>query len=69
MSEIIREKTLELLKEEVPHGIGVEVVSFSERQDKNIIDVSATIYCEKVYKGIIIGKGGNMLRKLEASPC
>jgi len=65
VAEIIREKTLELLKEEVPHGIGVEVVSFSERQDKNIIDVSATIYCEKKsHKGIIIGKGGNMLREI-----
>ena len=58
-------KALELLKEEVPHGIGVEIVSFKERQNKNIIDINATIYCEKKsHRGIIIGKGGKMLREI-----
>jgi len=65
VAELIREKALELLKEEVPHGIGVEIISFKERTDKNIIDISATIYCEKKsHRGIIIGKGGNMLREI-----
>jgi GTP-binding protein Era len=64
-AELIREKALELLKEEVPHGIGVEIVSFKERQNKNIIDINATIYCErKSHRGIIIGKGGKMLREI-----
>ena len=64
-AELIREKALELLKEEVPHGIGVEIVSFKERQNKNIIDINATIYCEKKsHRGIIIGKGGKMLREI-----
>ncbi len=65
VAELIREKALELLEEEVPHGIGVEINSFKERQDKNIIDIYATIYCEKKsHKGIIIGKGGSMLRQI-----
>lgn len=65
VAELIREKALELLEEEVPHGIGVEVTSFKEREDKNIIDIYATIYCEKKsHKGIIIGKGGSMLREI-----
>lgn len=65
VAELIREKALELLEEEVPHGIGVEITSFKEREDKNIIDIYATIYCEKKsHKGIIIGKGGSMLREI-----
>jgi len=65
VAELIREKALELLEEEVPHGIGVEITSFKERQGKNIIDIHATIYCEKKsHKGIIIGKGGSMLREI-----
>lgn len=62
--EIIREKLLELLKDEVPHGIAVGVEQMSERDDKDILDISAVIYCErKSHKGIIIGKGGSMLKK------
>ncbi|MFO7296394.1 MAG: GTPase Era, partial [Clostridia bacterium] len=65
VAELIREKALELLEEEVPHGIGVEVTAFKEREDKNIIDIYATIYCEKKsHKGIVIGKGGSMLREI-----
>lgn len=62
--EIIREKLLELLKDEVPHGIAVGVEQMTEREDKDILDISAVIYCERdSHKGIIIGKGGAMLKK------
>lgn len=65
VSEIIREKVLHLLDDEVPHGIGVEVVSFREREDKGIVDIHVNIYCEKSsHKGIIIGKQGRMLKKI-----
>ncbi len=63
--EIIREKLLRLLDKEIPHGIAVSVESMKEREDKNITDIEATIYCEKdTHKGIIIGKGGSMLKKV-----
>lgn len=62
--EMIREKLLALLKDEVPHGIAVGVEQMSERDDKDILDISAVIYCEREsHKGIIIGKGGAMLKK------
>lgn len=62
--EMIREKLLTLLKDEVPHGIAVGVEQMTERDDKDILDISAIIYCEKEsHKGIIIGKGGTMLKK------
>ena len=64
-AELIREKLLRLLNEEVPHGVGVEILSFKDRQGSKIIDIEANIYCEKeTHKGIIIGKGGNMLKKI-----
>ena len=64
VAEMIREKLLELLKDEVPHGIAVGVEQMSERDDKDILDISAVIYCERdSHKGIIIGKGGSMLKK------
>ncbi len=64
-AEMIREKILKLLSEEVPHGVGVEVISFKERKDKDILDIQANIYCEKdSHKGIIIGKQGAMLKKI-----
>jgi len=63
-SEMIREKFLILLRDEVPHGIAVGIEIFRERQDKDILDISAVIYCEREsHKGIIIGKGGSMLKK------
>lgn len=63
-AEIIREKLLMLLKDEVPHGIAVGVESMTERNDKDILDISAVIYCEKEsHKGIVIGKKGVMLKK------
>ena len=64
MAEIIREKILWNLEKEIPHGTAVEVTRFSER-DSGVIDLDATIYCEKAsHKGIIIGKGGAMLKKI-----
>ena len=65
MAEIIREKLLWCLDREVPHGTAVEIDKFSEREDSGIIDLEATIYCEKAsHKGIIIGKNGAMLKKI-----
>ena len=64
MAEIIREKILWCLEREIPHGTAVEITKFSER-DNEIIDIDATIYCEKAsHKGIIIGKNGSMLKKI-----
>ena len=66
MAEIIREKLLWTLDREVPHGTAVEITKFSER-DSGIIDIDATIYCEKSsHKGIIIGKNGEMLKKISS---
>lgn len=66
MAEIIREKLLWCLEREVPHGTAVEITKFSER-DSGIIDIDATIYCEKAsHKGIIIGKKGEMLKKISS---
>lgn len=66
--ETIREKAMKLLQEEVPHGIYVEVTKMKFRKTKNkenIYDVDATIYCLKnSHKGIIIGKGGQMLKRI-----
>jgi len=64
MAEIIREKILWCLDREIPHGTAVEITKFTER-DNGIIDIDATIYCEKAsHKGIIIGKHGDMLKKI-----
>lgn len=63
-AEIIREKLLNLLDDEVPHGIAVTVEQMKERSNRDIVDINAVIYCEKdSHKGIIIGKGGSMLKK------
>ena len=63
-AELIREKLLYNLDREIPHGTAVEITRFSER-DNGIIDLEATIYCEKAsHKGIIIGKNGAMLKKI-----
>ena len=66
MAEIIREKLLWCLEREVPHGTAVEITKFSERENE-VIDIDATIYCEKSsHKGIIIGKRGEMLKKISS---
>ena len=65
VSELIREKILNLLRDEVPHGVAVSIEKMREREGKNIMDIDATIYCEKKsHKGIIIGKSGSMLKKI-----
>lgn len=65
ISEIIREKVLRNLEEEVPHGTAVEVISMKEDKNSKLININATIYCEKdSHKAIIIGKGGAMLKKI-----
>ena len=64
VGERVREKLLLCLDKEIPHGTAVEITKFSER-DSGIIDIAATIYCEKAsHKGIIIGKQGAMLKKI-----
>ena len=66
MAEIIREKLLWNLEKEIPHGTAVEITTFTEREN-GIIDLDATIYCEKAsHKGIIIGKQGAMLKKISS---
>ena len=66
MAEILREKLLLCLDKEIPHGTAVEITKFSERDDE-VIEIDATIYCEKnSHKGIIIGKGGAMLKKISS---
>lgn len=64
-SEIIREKMLRLLDKEIPHGIAVAIEKMRERSDTDLMDVEATIYCEKEsHKGIIIGKKGATLKRI-----
>lgn len=63
--ELIREKALLLLREEVPHGVGVGIDKMEKREDRDLMDVYATIYCERdTHKGIIIGKSGAMLKRI-----
>lgn len=65
VAEIIREKSLHLLQEEIPHGIATVVTQMKKRKDRDLIDIQATIYCEKdSHKGMIIGKKGDMLKKI-----
>ena len=65
IEETIREKALRCLNDEVPHGIAVEVITMKKRENKDLYDIEATIYCEKKpHKGIIIGKDGAMLKRI-----
>lgn len=65
-AELLREKILFNLDKEIPHGTAVEIIMFRERED-GIIDINATVYCEKKsHKGIIIGKNGSMLKKISS---
>ena len=65
VAEIVREKALRLLNDEIPHGIAVEVERMKERPDGRLIDIEATIVCEREsHKGIIIGKQGAMLKNI-----
>ncbi len=65
VAEIIREKILNLMRDEIPHGIAVTIDSMKERNNSSITDIDATIICERQsHKGMIIGKGGEMLKKI-----
>jgi GTP-binding protein Era len=65
VAEIIREKSLQLLRDEIPHGIAVTIEQMQERKDGNLTDIDASIICEREsHKGIIIGKNGEMLKKI-----
>ena len=65
VAELVREKALLFMREEIPHGIAVVVERFKERPDKDLIDIDVDIYCER--KGMIIGKGGQMLKKIASA--
>ncbi len=68
VSEIIREKALQYLEEEVPHGVAVGIESMRKREGKDMVDINAVIYCEKKsHKGIIIGKEGRKLKGIGKS--
>lgn len=65
VAEIIREKILRLMDKEIPHGIAVAIEKMSERDNADILDIEATIYCEREsHKGMVIGKNGAMLKKI-----
>ena len=65
VAELIREKALHALNDEIPHGIAVTVERMKDRGNQNLIDIEATVICERdSHKGIIIGKGGSMLKKI-----
>ncbi|MDU5417707.1 GTPase Era [Peptoniphilus harei] len=65
VAEIIREKGLMYLNDEVPHGLAISIEKFKKREDKNIYDIDANIYVERdSHKGILIGKGGSMLKRI-----
>ncbi|MDE6659279.1 MAG: GTPase Era, partial [Eubacterium sp.] len=64
-AEMIREKILRLMDKEIPHGIAVSIEKMRERENKEILDVEAVIYCEReTHKGMVIGKNGSMLKKI-----
>jgi GTP-binding protein Era len=68
ISEVIREKILQNLEDEVPHGTAVEVMLMKGSDDSDAVNINATIYCEKdSHKAIIIGKGGQMIKKIGQS--
>jgi GTP-binding protein Era len=68
VSELIREKVLHYIHDEIPHGVAVEIEQMKSREDKEIVDISAVIYCERdSHKGIIIGKNGRKLKGIGKS--
>jgi GTP-binding protein Era len=68
VSELIREKVLHYIHDEIPHGVAVEIEQMKSREDKEIVDISAIIYCERdSHKGIIIGKNGRKLKGIGKS--
>ena len=68
VAEVIREKALLFMRDEIPHGIAVVVERFKERPGTDLIDIDVNIYCEKEsHKGMVIGKGGAMLKKIASA--
>lgn len=68
VAELIREKALLYMRDEIPHGIAVVVERFKERPDTDLIDIDVNIYCEREsHKGMVIGKGGAMLKKIASA--
>ena len=64
-AEVIREKILRNMRDEIPHGTAVDIEKMREREGSGMLDIEATIYCEKEsHKGMIIGRGGAMLKKI-----
>lgn len=67
-AEMIREKILNMLQEEVPHGVAVSIERMTERDDRDLLDIDAVIYCERdSHKGILIGKNGAMLKRISSA--
>lgn len=67
-AEMIREKILNMLQEEVPHGVAVSIERMTERDDRDLLDIDAAIYCERdSHKGILIGKNGAMLKRISSA--
>ena len=67
-AEMIREKILNMLQEEVPHGVAVSIERMTERDDRDLLDINAVIYCERdSHKGILIGKNGAMLKRISSA--
>ncbi len=68
VAEMIREKALLFMRDEIPHGLAVVVERFKERPNQDIIDIDVNIYCEREsHKGMVIGKGGSMLKKIASA--
>lgn len=68
VAELIREKALLCMRDEIPHGIAVVVERFKERPDTDLVDIDVNIYCEREsHKGMVIGKGGAMLKKIASA--
>ena len=68
VAEVIREKALLFMRDEIPHGIAVVVERFKERPGTDLIDIDVNIYCEREsHKGMVIGKGGAMLKKIASA--
>lgn len=68
VAEVIREKALLFMRDEIPHGIAVVVERFKERPDSDLVDIDVNIYCEREsHKGMVIGKGGAMLKKIASA--
>ena len=69
VAEVIREKALLYMRDEIPHGIAVVVERFKERPGTDLVDIDVNIYCEREsHKGMVIGKGGAMLKRSPALP-